>query len=52
MNKAVKVFIVEGENRDLRFINSLTRVFFSDNEESIIINIPSSGNIYMLYGIL
>lgn len=52
MDKAVKVFIVEGENRDLRFINSLTRVFFSDNEDSIIINIPSSGNIYMLYGIL
>ena len=52
MDKAVKVFIVEGENRDLRFINSLTKAFFSDGEESIIINVPSAGNLYMLYSIL
>lgn len=52
LDRAVKVFIVEGENRDLRFIEALSRVFFSDSEESVIINIPSAGNIYMLYGVL
>lgn len=49
MNRATKVFIVEGENRDLRFVNSLTRLFMSDYDDSIIINVPAAENIYMLY---
>ncbi len=49
MSKAIKVFIVEGENRDLRFIEAITRLYIKDFDESVIINVPAAGNIYMLY---
>lgn len=46
---STKVFIVEGENRDLRFTEAITKLFIKGFENSIIINVPAAGNIYMLY---
>ena len=53
MGKPVKLFIVEGENRDFRFIERMTKQFFSRGKfESKIINVPAAQNIYMLYNTL
>lgn len=50
MSNPVKLFIVEGEHRDYRFVNELTRCFFSRGKhDSRIINLPASQNLYMLY---
>ena len=52
MNKSTKVFVVEGEDRDLRLLNSLTSVFFRGKYEAKIISLPAQKNIYMLYSIM
>lgn len=49
VNRATKIFIVEGENRDLRFIESITGLYLKDFDDSVIISVPAAGNIYMLY---
>ena len=50
MRNPVKLFIVEGEKRDFRFIETMTKLFFSRGKfESRIINLPAAQNIYMLY---
>ena len=53
MNNPVKLFVVEGEVRDLRFAKELTDCFFSSGRyQAKIINLPASQNIYMLYKLL
>lgn len=49
MSKPVKCFIVEGEARDYRFIQGMTRTFFKGRFESVTIFLPAKLNIYMLY---
>ncbi len=49
MNKSIKCFIVEGLDRDYRFINRMVEVFFKGKYESITISLPAGENIYMLY---
>ena len=49
MRKPVKLFIVEGEDRDYRFVNDMVECFFKGRYSSTIINLPASQNIYMLY---
>lgn len=50
MSNPVKLFIVEGEDRDYRFVNSMTSCFFGKGRfEAIVINLPVSQNIYMLF---
>ena len=49
MNKPIKCFVVEGEDRDYRFINEMIRTFFKGRYESITICLPAGQNIYMLY---
>ena len=52
MSKSTKIFVVEGEDRDLRILNSLIRGFFKGKYEAQIISLPASQNIYMLYNIM
>jgi len=53
MNNPVKLFIVEGEDRDYRFVNEMSFCFFSKGKfEAKVINLPASQNIYMLYRLL
>ncbi len=49
MNKPVKLFIVEGEDRDYRFVNCMEHVFFTGRYETRVINLPASQNLYMIY---
>ncbi len=50
MNKPIKLFIVEGEDRDYRFVDEMTRCFFAKGKfEAKIINLSAAKNIYMLY---
>lgn len=50
MNSPVKLFIVEGEDRDFRFVSEMTKCFFlSPHVQSKIIHLPAAQNIYMLY---
>ena len=52
MSKSTKIFVVEGEDRDLRFLNSLIRTFFKGKYEAQIISLSAGQNIYMLYNIM
>ena len=52
MRNPVKLFIVEGESRDYRFVNEMTRRFFKGRYTATVINLPASQNIYMLYKLL
>ena len=49
MSEAIKLFIVEGEDRDLRFIKEMTQTFFKGKFSAKIIQLPAAQNIYMLY---
>ncbi len=49
MSESIKLFIVEGEERDYRYINRMTDCFFKGKYASRVINLPTSQNIYMLY---
>lgn len=49
MNNPIKLFIIEGEDRDNRFVQSMERVFFTGKYESRVINLPASQNLYMIY---
>lgn len=49
MSKQTVLFIVEGENRDYRFINEMTQCFFKGKYKIKIISLAASQNIYMLY---
>lgn len=51
MSKTI-LFIVEGENRDYRFVNNMTGIFLSGKYKTEIINVPAEQNLYMLYQIL
>ena len=53
MSNPVKLFVVEGLDRDYRFVNEMTACFFGDGRFCAkIINLPASQNIYMLYQLL
>ncbi len=49
MNKPVKCFVVEGESRDLRFVEKMAEVFFRGKYDAVTISLPAGENIYMLY---
>lgn len=49
MNKAVKCFIVEGADRDYRFISEMLGLYFKGRYECKTIRLPAEQNIYMLY---
>ena len=49
MSKPVKCFIVEGEDRDYRFIQDMSSVFFKGRYELVTIFLAAEQNIYMLY---
>ena len=49
MDKPIKCFIVEGEDRDYRFISGMISTFFRGKYESITVCLPAEQNIYMLY---
>lgn len=52
MNKAKKLFIVEGVDRDFRFMNALSGSLFKGKYEVETVVLPADRNIYMLYNIL
>ena len=53
MSRPVKLFIVEGLDRDFRFVEKMTQCFFDRGRyEARIINLPAAQNIYMLYKVL
>lgn len=53
MNNPVKLFVVEGEDRDCRFVQGMTQCFFATGKyQAKVINLPASQNIYMLYQLL
>lgn len=49
MSNPVKLFIVEGENRDYRFIREMTQCFLKGRYIATVICLPAAQNIYMLY---
>ena len=49
MSKPVKCFIVEGLDRDYRFINAMVTTFFKGKYDAVTICLPADQNIYMLY---
>ena len=49
MGKPVKCFIVEGLDRDYRFINAMVTTFFKGKYDAVTICLPADQNIYMLY---
>ena len=49
MNRPVKCFIVEGMDRDYRFINAMIATFFKGKYDAVTICLPADQNIYMLY---
>ena len=48
MNRPIKLFIFEGEKTENRFVKSMQRSFFK-NEQFEIVNLPAKQNIYMIY---
>ena len=49
MSKRTVLFIVEGENRDYRFITEMTQCFLKGKYETKVISLAAAQNIYMLY---
>lgn len=49
MSKPVKCFIVEGLDRDYRFIKAMVTTFFKGKYDAVTICLPADQNIYMLY---
>lgn len=49
MDKPVKCFVVEGEDRDYRFVDGMVKTFFKGKYEALTITLPAEQNIYMLY---
>lgn len=49
MGKPIKCFIVEGVDRDYRFLNEMLNTFCKGKYGSITICLPAEQNIYMLY---
>lgn len=52
MNKAKKLFVVEGVDRDFRFMKALSGSLFKGKYDVETIVLPADRNIYMLYNIL
>jgi len=52
MSKQVKLFVVEGENRETRFLQWMIDIFFQGRFAAKIITLSAAQNIYMLYQIL
>ena len=52
MNNLVKLFVVEGENREVRFINLIINTFLQGKFAAKVITLSAAQNIYMLYQIL
>lgn len=49
MNEAIKLFIVEGVEKDYRFVKGMTDLFMRGRFAAKIIYLPAAQNIYMLY---
>lgn len=49
MGKPVKLFIVEGEKKERRFVSELANCFFKGRYQAEIITVAAAQNIYMLY---
>ena len=49
MDKQVKLFIVEGEDRDYRFLQQMLRTFLKGKYEARVVALSAAQNIYMLY---
>lgn len=49
MSESIKLFIVEGEVKEKRIIEELTRCFFKGKNEAKIVSVSTAQNIYMLY---
>lgn len=49
MCKPVMLFIVEGEDRDLRFATEMSRCFMETRDDVRVVYLPAGKNIYMLY---
>ncbi len=49
MDKPIKCFIVEGIDRDYRFVNEMVITLFKGRYDSLTIFLPAEQNIYMLY---
>lgn len=49
MSRAVTLFIVEGENRDWRFVDQMAGTFLQGRFATAVVSMPASQNIYMLY---
>lgn len=53
MSEPVILFIVEGEDRDYRFVHEMSTCFFTKGKyKSVVIKLPAAQNIYMLYELL
>lgn len=52
MDKAIKLFIVEGEDRDYRFINKMADQFFKGKYDTRVFVLPANMNIYMLFNLM
>ena len=48
----VKLFIIEGENKEDRIISAMTMNFFKGKHEAVVISVPAKQNIFMLYRLL
>lgn len=49
MSEPVVLFIVEGADRDWRFVNRMTDCFMRGSFKANIVSLPAEQNIYMLY---
>ena len=52
MDNGITVFIVEGVDRDDRFVKKMSQCFFQGSKRIETITVPAAQNIYMLYNIL
>ena len=49
MKKSIKLFIVEGEDRDYRFTQEMINCFFKGKYDAKVIYLPAAQNLYMLF---
>lgn len=50
MSEPVVLFVVEGAERDWRFVNRMTDCFMRGSFKANVISLPAEQNLYMLYG--
>jgi len=52
MREPCKLFIIEGESREDRIIEKMTRCFMKGSYKARVLHLPAAQNIYMLYSLL